>query len=300
MNLAVLKNVVTSKGARQLLQLQKHSPTILVGIGAAGVIATAVLAARATLKLEDILVDAQKDLRTIDEIVAKDRGVSDDDALQAKAWVYAKAGMGIAKLYGPTFVVGAATISCFVGSHNIMTKRNAGLAAAYKAVDSAFKKYRANVIKDLGEDKDLEYRYDLDSDATEVIGKTEDGADIMKSTRSSTEAPSMYARFFDETNRNWQRNVDNNRMFLRMQQNWLNDRLLARGHVFLNEAYEALGMEHTKAGAVTGWVVGKNGDNYIDFGVFNGDSVAAREFVNGHNYSVLLDFNVDGVILDLI
>ena len=298
MNLAVLKNVVTSKGARQLLQLQKHSPTILVGIGAAGVIATAVLAARATLKLEDILVDAQKDLRTIDEIVAKDRGVSDDDALQAKAWVYAKAGMGIAKLYGPTFVVGAATISCFVGSHNIMTKRNAGLAAAYKAVDSAFKKYRERVVADLGQEKDVEYRYGMtDVETTEA---DENGEKVMTGKLNLNEAPSMYARFFDETNRNWQRNVDNNRMFLRMQQNWANDRLLARGHLFLNEVYEMLGMEHTKAGAVTGWVIDKGGDNYVDFGVFNGDSVAAREFVNGHNYSVLLDFNVDGVILDLI
>lgn len=296
MKLEALKNIVTSGAGRQLLQLQKHSPTIMIVAGAVGVVSTAVLAARATLKLEDILVEAQKDLKTIDEIGGS---FSDEDKLQAKSWVYARAGMGIAKLYGPTFVVGVATISCMVGSHSIMTKRNAGLAAAYKALDEGFKKYRARVAADLGEDKDLEYRYGLKD--TEIVDEDEHGQKVTVAKRATSEAPSIYARFFDETNRNWVRNVDNNRMFLRAQQNWANDKLQARGHLFLNEVYEMLGMEHTKPGAVCGWVFNRgDGDKFVDFGIFNGDSVAAREFVNGHNYSILLDFNVDGPILDLI
>lgn len=298
MNFSSIKNLVTSGAGRQLLQLQKHSPSIMIGVGALGVVATAVLASRATLKLDEILVDAQKDLRTIDEIADRSSNISEDDKLQAKSWVYAKAGLGIAKLYGPTFVVGAVTIGCMFGSHSIMTKRNAGLAAAYTALEKGFKQYRERVAADLGEDKDLEYRYGLKDEQVVIEDNGDEKVTIVK--KATDASPSIYARFFDETNRNWTRNADNNRFFLRAQQNWANDKLQARGHLWLNEVYDMLGMEHTSAGAVTGWVISKDGDNYVDFGIFNGDSVAAREFVNGNNYSVLLDFNVDGVIFDKI
>jgi hypothetical protein len=58
-----------------------------------------------------------------------------------------------------------------------------------------------------------------------------------------------------------------------------------------------LGIERSRAGAVVGWVIGKEGDNYVDFGLFDCDS---SRFVNGWERSILLDFNVDGVIWDKI
>ena len=88
-------------------------------------------------------------------------------------------------------------------------------------------------------------------------------------------------------------------MYLKAQQNSFNDLLRARGHVFLNEVYDGLGLERSQAGAVVGWVLG-DGDNYVDFGIFDGDKPRARDFVNGLEASILLDFNVDGVIYDLI
>lgn len=39
-------------------------------------------------------------------------------------------------------------------------------------------------------------------------------------------------------------------------------------------------------------------DNFIDFGVFDGDRPRARDFVNGYERSILLDFNVDGASAD--
>jgi hypothetical protein len=86
-------------------------------------------------------------------------------------------------------------------------------------------------------------------------------------------------------------------MFLQCQQNYFNQQLKARGHVFLNEIYDAIGLERSKAGTIVGWVTDGNGDGYIDFGMFED---ASRRFINGIEPSILLDFNVDGVIYDLI
>ena len=58
-----------------------------------------------------------------------------------------------------------------------------------------------------------------------------------------------------------------------------------------------LGLERSSAGQVVGWVMNNDGDNYIDFGMFEASS---SRFVNGTERSVLLDFNVDGVIYDKI
>lgn len=111
---------------------------------------------------------------------------------------------------------------------------------------------------------------------------------------------SQYARFFDETSPNWTKYSETNLMFLKLMQNHCNDLLKARGYIFLNEVYEKLGIPKTKAGQLVGWVYDEKnpiGDNYIDFGIFN---VNNRQSVNGYENAILLDFNVDGVILDKI
>ena len=111
---------------------------------------------------------------------------------------------------------------------------------------------------------------------------------------------SPYARFFDESSTQWSHNPEYNLMFLNAQQNYANDKLHAVGHLFLNEVYEMLGLPHTKAGSVVGWVMNKGGDNCVDFGIYDLHNQIKRAFVNGFEPSILLDFNVDGVIYDLI
>jgi hypothetical protein len=71
-----------------------------------------------------------------------------------------------------------------------------------------------------------------------------------------------------------------------------------------------LGFEPTQAGYTVGWIFDKTGklgtDNFVDFGITNiyRDNVPSatnhglRNFQNGYEYSVLLDFNVDGTIID--
>ena len=86
----------------------------------------------------------------------------------------------------------------------------------------------------------------------------------------------------------------------------MNRKLDLNGYVFLNDVYRALGFESTPYGAVVGWYKSKNmdemsgRDGFVDFGIFNPDNERARAFVNGYERSILLDFNVDGIIYDLI
>lgn len=299
--LEALKSVVTSRAGRQILTLQKHSPTILFGVGIVGVVATAVLASRATLKLDDALGDHRADMNDINRI-SKQGTLPEEEVQKLKVLTYVKTTHRIMKLYGPAVGVGALSIVALTGSHHIMSKRNAGLAAAYSAVDKAFGNYRARVQEDLGEDADRDFMYGRETRETTTVNKS--GVEKVKTTvhADSEAGPSMYAVLFGrDYTQSWSPEVGNNIMLLKAQQNYANDRLRAKGYLFLNDVYEALGLPRTSAGQVVGWVMG-NGDDYVDFGIFDKQDMSVRqmEFFTGVNDAIWLDFNVDGVVYDLI
>jgi hypothetical protein len=202
-------------------------------------------------------------------------------------------------LYAPAIACGALSIGALAGSHRVLTKRNLALTAAYSAVEKGFNDYRTRVVEEFGEDKDRELRYGTDTEKITTEGK--DGKTKTKEVKIvGPNSASVYARFFDEYCKNWKRQPEYNLLFLQCQQNYANDLLQSRGHIFLNEVYDMIGIDRSKAGAVVGWVISKDGDNFVDFGIFDGDNPKARDFVNGREGSILLDFNVDGVIYDKI
>ena len=111
---------------------------------------------------------------------------------------------------------------------------------------------------------------------------------------------SKYARVFDESSVEWVNDAEFNKMLLMHKERLANDLLKAQGHLFLNEVYSMLGFPKTKAGQVVGWVYNEKkpyGDNFVDFDITNDYN---RDFINGCCNKVLLDFNVDGVIIDKI
>jgi hypothetical protein len=279
--------------ARQALKLDKNSPTILFGAGVAGVIGSTVLACRATLKLEDVLNEAEKNLKIAKTL--EHREYSEKDRASDISLIYVKTSVNVLKLYAPAIILGGASIAALAQSHNILTKRNAALTAAYAALEKGFAEYRQRVVDKYGEEEDRNFRY-----GSREVDVLQDG-DKKTVTRVGTDSPSIYARFFDQLSPNWSKEPEYNLIFIRGQQNYLNDLLRSRGHVFLNDAYDELGIPRSKAGAVVGWIlIGDYRDNYIDFGIFEGETQVARDFVNGREGAILLDFNVDGVIYDKI
>lgn len=283
----LIPNSVTRVAARQVLKIQKNSPHILFVAGVAGVIGTVVLASKATLKLGDVLDEAEQEINDVKSDLKHRKGQYQKDL----AYVYGKNALEIAQLYAPAVALGAVSIAALTGSHIQLTKRNTALTAAYAAVTKAYDNYRDRVRQEVGEDRERELYQGTHVEKVMVGGKSED---IVVADPNKL---SPYARIFDEGSIQYTKNAEINKLFVLAQQNYLNDLLHARGHVFLNEAYDALGLERSSAGAVVGWVLDANGDNYIDFGLYRERS---SRFTNGLERNIILDFNVDGVIFDKI
>lgn len=292
----LVPGVVTQKIARSALLAQKSSPEVLLAVGIVGMVGSTVLACRATLKMDDVLDEAKEKLNTAKTL--QHESYSERDRSRDVSLIYYQTGIKVVKLYAPAVIVGAVSIYALTTSHSIMTKRTVALTAAYGALEKGFSEYRARVVEKYGEDEDRNFRYG--SQQIDVVDS--DTGKKKMVTRVGNDIPSIYAKFFDVSSMSWKREPEYNMLFLQCQQNYANDLLHSRGHVFLNEVYDMLGLERTKAGSIVGWILSRNGetDNFIDFGVFDGKTQAARDFVNGFEGSILLDFNVDGVIYDKI
>lgn len=290
--------------------LKKHSPEILVVAGVIGTVASAVMACRATTKIGEILDESNETLDAIHkysenpETVPETMEYSPDDVKKDLAVTYVQTGLKIARLYAPSVVLGGLSISAMLVSNNILRKRNVALAAAYATVDKGFKEYRDRVIERFGETVDHELRYNIKAKEIEETVVDEKGKE--KKVKKKVDIANIneysdYARWFDSRNPNWEETPDYNLMFLKAQQRYANDKLIAEGRLFLNDVYEALGIPKTKAGQIVGWVYDPSNpdiDSLVDFGIFDCYKENARNFVNGVEPAILLDFNCDGNVWD--
>lgn len=300
--MGMIPNGVSTKIGRTILHTQKGSPTILFAVGVVGVVATAVAASRATMHLSDTLEEARRDLELAEKtLVSETVEYTEMEYRKDVTVIYAKAAGQVVRLYGPSILIGVCSVAALTGSHRILVRRNLALTAAYSALDRGFREYRARVREVYGNDIDRYLRHGVERYEIE----TKDEAGIGK-TDYALRAPvvpndySIYARFFDPLCREWSPIPEYNRIFLHGRQNQANDLLTSRGHVFLNEVYDSLGIERAPFGQVVGWLKNGDGDGFIDFGIFYGERDKVRDFVNGREGSILLDFNVDGVIYDKI
>lgn len=282
---------LTRNIGRKVLLVKKNSPHIFFVGGVAGVVGSTVLACRATLKLEDTLDKIRKEVDQASPVERLEDGrfVADEERVQHFGRVCIRSGVRLGRLYGPSIAVGAVSVAALTGSHVQLVRRNAALTATVAAISKAYDDYRLRVQQAIGEERELDIYRDMREETVEIDGKK---------TVVRTCGPygfSPYARLFEESNMNWKKDAELNRIFLECQQNYANHLLRSRGHLFLNEVYDALGLERSKAGQVVGWVYEGDGDGYVDFGMYEESSVP---FVEGHERNVWLDFNVDGVVYD--
>lgn len=298
-SLKVARNAVTSKAGRSILITKKHSPAILFGAGVIGVVATTVMVGKAAYKHRDLANDKdQAEGLAHDQMELGRLGKEEFTEKDYKAEMrdikveYTK---DLVQLYAPCAVVGIVSLGALTGSHIILNRRYMALTAAYAALDQGFKEYRKRVIDKFGEQTDREMMFGVVEEQDAVDGPN--GVEVENVKRAA--GASIYARKFDGRSPSWEANPDYNTTFIACQEQYANDMLHVRGHVFLNEVYDALGIPRSWEGQLVGWVK-DNGDNFISFGPYNSSDAQARKFVRDKDGGILLDFNVDGNVLDLI
>lgn len=298
--------------------LKKHSPEILVGLGVVGAVTSTVMACKATTKLSTVLDESKEQIDQIHNYVETNgysEKYTETDGKKDLAIVYTQAGLKVAKLYAPAVIVGTLSLASILMSHKILKTRNVALAAAYATVDGAFKDYRKRVVDRFGETIDRELKHNIKVKEVEKTVTDEEGNESTVKENVFVVNPSdvsEYARFFEEytkdekgnvvKNTHWIGDNEYNLAFIKSIENYANNRLKSVGYLFLNEVYEALGIPRTKAGQVVGWVYDEKnpvGDNFVDFGLYK-DNLAYSDFVNGYDNAILLDFNVDGNVWDLM
>lgn len=300
MKLETVKNAVTSKVGRQLLLGKKHSPAIMFSAGVVGTVGTVVLACRATLKVEDVLDEADKKRLQIKTMVHEN--YSEKDRTKDNLYLSVQTVAAVTKLYAPAIGLGIVSVGLLTGSHITLSRRNVAITAAYKAVEESFESYRDRIRADVGEEKEREYYRGV---TTDEIHDTKKGTVTTRKFVNPGGGPlSPYSRYFDESNQNWKDVPEYNMLFLRATQQYANQRLNQRGYVLLNDVYDDLGMDRTKEGCVVGWLKKRSDqedrDGYIDFGVFDSANMDRfYDFIVGDE-GLWLDFNVDGVIYDKI
>lgn len=270
MNMAVVTKFISRTG----LKLRKHLPAIMTAAGIITGGACVVTACKQTLKVHE---EIKPNLESIAQ--KREEGAQKADIRKEYISIAGKA----VKAYAVPAAFGAASVALTVGGHKVLTKENAALASAYIALDKSFKAYKKKNPMPTAKKVQDEYGNDV-AEAPVIV--------------QDTNEISPYARFFDRGNTNWCKSPEATLIFLKGVQNFCNDKLHCNGHLFLNEVYDELGIPRSEAGQYVGWVDGV-GDSFVDFGIFNKDDPMARNFVNGYEDAILLDFNVDGPIMYL-
>lgn len=300
---------VTRTAHRIGFKLKKHSPEILIVAGVVGTVASTVMACKATLKVNEVMDEHKENIDKIHEatelgVTAAGKEYSAEDSKKDLTIQYTQTGVKLAKLYGPAIVLGGLSLTAILASNNILRKRYVASAAAYAAIDKSFKEYRGRVVERFGKDLDYELKHGIKTKEIEETVVNEDGTETKVTSTVDVVNPneySAYARFFDDGCTGWSKDPEMNKLFLKSQEKYANQKLKTNGYLFLNEVYAMLGIPQTKEGQIVGWVYSEDnpiGDNFVDFGLLNPRSEATRRFVNGYERTILLDFNVDGNILD--
>ena len=226
---------------RSKLFVKRNSSTILTVLGGAGVVATSIMAVKATPKALTLLKQAKEE---------KGEALTELEVVQT-----------VTPVYIPTIIVGVSTIACIV-SANILNKRHqASIAGAYALVDSSFKEYK-NKLKEL-------YGEETHNEVVNAIAveKAEDmhirasylGTECELPEEAGDSEPRLFydmhsGRYFEST-------IEQ----VMSAEYHLNRNYILRGYAYLNELYEFLGIEETDYGSVLGWAPNDEGMYWIDF-----------------------------------
>lgn len=302
------------------LYLEKNSPTLLTIGGSVFILAGTILACERTIKAVGIIEEHNVAKEAIEEAKELLDTMEDDDTINYSLEDYKRDTIAntlntvrrlIANYAVPTMAIMIGFGMIFESDRKANTKL-ADMTGAYISSKQVEKLLKKGITEKYGKDVWDELRYGIKKEIITVeeedpeTGKKKKVKKEIKVADFDPEDPTTYskfAKFFDESCAEWDKNPEMNLLYLLSMQNTANEMLKCRGHLFLNEVYDMLGIPRTKDGQKYGWIYCNDnpcGDNYVDFGIYELNRPKNRDFVNGYENVILLDFNVDGPIVDLI
>lgn len=199
----------------------RNGSTILTVLGGVGVLATSVMAVKATPKAMRLIEEAKEEKG--DELTK---------------WEIVKSA---GPAYIPAGIVGAATVSCIFGANILNKKTQASMASAYVLLDQSLKEYKRKVVDVYGSEADQKIRTEIAKDhydEKEFEEVEEDDGKIL---------------FYDQFSRRYFRSTMED--VLKAEYN-TNRQLAVNTGVYLNEFYEFLDMAPITASQELGWSTG--------------------------------------------
>lgn len=213
-----------------------NSPTILTGLGVAGVVATAVLTGKAAIKADHILSEeALKKAMSGEVSIRREDLENFEDLFTAKEKVNL-----VWKEFIPPMLMGAATIAAIVGANQIGTRRTAALAAAYTLSEKASNEFREKVKERLGEKKVQEIKDEIAQDRV----NENPNAELVIIGDGKVKCLETYTgRYF------MLRSVED----IKAAQNKINYQLNNDMYASLSDFYDCLDIPHTAFSDEVGW-----------------------------------------------
>lgn len=288
----------------------KHvGPEIAIVGGTVGLVAAGVVACTKTPKAIEVIEKHKKGMAILDEAnekgeMANGETYSVEQYKQDKITVCTQTGVQFLKVYAVPLTIATISVVSILTGGKVFRKRLTSLGAAYALLEQNFGKYRNNVIEKFGKDVDDELRFGTKKTLVEkeVVDENGEKKTVLEEAKTTTyDGYSQYARFFDESSTEWNKDGGRNLSFVTQIQSWANDRLRLEGVLFLNDVYKMLGLARTEAGQHVGWVYDPSNstiDNYVDFGITDilRDKTKVKEYMTDQERTILLDFNCDGRI----
>lgn len=214
------------------LFFKRNSSTILTCVGAVGVVATSVLAVKATPKAMRLLEQAKEE--------------KGEELTKTESAIVA------GPVYIPAAAVGLSTIACIFGANVINKRHQASLMSLYAFADNSYKEYRKKFVELYGEDAEKEVRHEIVKDKYEV-------SDI------SIEDDNQKLFFNYHTMQYFYSTMEE----VLQAENRFNKNFALSGYISLNEFCDILGTPRVDYGYELGWSMEAGGAFYnytwVDF-----------------------------------
>lgn len=321
MNLSVIISKIGSfvKGVagNGLLMAKKYAPEIMIGTGIIGFGVTVVETVKATNKTNEILETREEKLTNCTKRLAYDvernkTGYMSEDYEKDVKIIKKGAKKELVKTWAPVATTGMASVILILGGYKVLNGRYVATTMAYKALETGFDRYRANVVNEFGEEVDWRMRNSIKTEDLEAERKQREedaktaaenkGKKLMKKKPKTLYQREVASAVFDKYSERWRDSWTAAQVweYLKIVESQMDDKLQIDKNLFLNDVLYRLGLPKIKEGQVLGWIVKTNHPSHVSFGLDEMPDDAVRDFMNetvNENIWLRLHFNVDGMIL---